>query len=490
MSNKFETIKPDHLQRLTDEIKAYVTKHNLPGKIDWSIAGTFSGPEEFAKSKRMVFNNTDNRKSYLDVFEDFHLKIKSNSAIQFLREDGAKHFATIGFPTTKNEEWKYTNVTQITKNNFRFTSPSEKFTLSKNDIKPFLICGKDTVVLVFENGRFNESLSSLNNIQKNVKVSSLAASLDNEIVVQHLGKYASNKNESFIALNTAFVFDGAFIHVPANTIVETPIHLLYLTDARVESTVSYPRNLIVAERNSQVRIAESYHNISSVNHHFTNSVTEVVIKENAKVEFDKFQNETNEAFHINHTETHQERNSTFDISTVTLGGGLVRNNLHIVLNDVNCTAQLHGLYLVNGTQLVDNHTLVDHAKPNCYSNELYKGIIDDKGHGVFNGKIFVRKDAQKTNAYQSNKNILLSDDATMNAKPQLEIFADDVKCSHGATTGQLDEEALFYLRSRGIGEENAKALLNIAFANDVLNHISVDPMREKIANLVFEKLKK
>lgn len=434
--------------------------------------------------------NIEGKEKFVNDFETFSELYLRNNSLNGLRKSSIGRFYELGFPTIKNEEWKYTNVSAIEKNNFRFTTPSDKFSLTKNDIKPFLICGKDAIVLVFENGRFNKSLSVLDNLQKNVVISSLASSMDNEMVMQHLGKHASIKTESFIALNTAFVFDGAFIHVPANIIVEHPVHFLYVSDSRVESIVSYPRNLIVTEKNSQIKIAESYHNISAVNHHFTNSVTEVIIKENAKVEFDKFQNETIEAFHINHTETYQEKNSTFDISTITLGGGIVRNNLHIVLDGENCTSHLHGLYLVNGNQLVDNHTLVDHAKPNCYSNELYKGVIDDKGQGVFNGKIFVRKDAQKTNAYQSNKNILLSDDATMNAKPQLEIFADDVKCSHGATTGQLDDDALFYLRSRGIGEENAKALLNIAFANDVLNHISIEKMRDKIANLVFEKLKK
>ena len=300
----------------------------------------------------------------------------------------------------------------------------------------------------------------------------------------------SIKTESFIALNTAFTFDGAFIHIPAHTVVEKPIHLLHVSDARNEATVSYPRNLIVAENNSRVKVIESFHTVQSANHNFINSVTEVVVKENSIVELNKIQNEAAEAFHINHTEASQEKNSTFKINTITLGGGIVRNNLHIVLNGEYCNSQLNGLYLLNGSQLVDNHTLVDHAKPNCYSNELYKGIIDGKAQGVFNGKIFVRKDAQKTNAYQSNKNILLSDDASMNAKPQLEIFADDVKCSHGATTGQLDEDALFYLRSRGIGEENAKALLNVAFAADVIKNISIEALKNNLSVLISTKLKR
>ena len=306
---------------------------------------------------------------------------------------------------------------------------------------------------------------------------------------EHFGKYASIKTESFIALNTAFSYDGAFIHIPGNTVVEQPIHLLYVSDARNAASVAYPRNLVVAEKSSQVKIVESFHCMQSGNHNFTNSVTEIVVKENAIVEFNKIQNETAEAFHINHTEAYLAKNSTFNINTITLGGEIVRNNLHIVLNDENGTAHLYGLYLLNGNQLVDNHTLVDHAKPNCYSNELYKGIIDDKAHGVFNGKIFVRQDAQKTNAYQSNKNILLSNDASMHAKPQLEIFADDVKCSHGATTGQIDEEALFYLRSRGIGEQNARALLNTAFAADVINNITIEALKNNLITFLSSKLK-
>jgi len=421
-----------------------------------------------------------------NAFSDQHLK---NDTHALLRKESIQRFVELGFPTTKNEEWKYTNVLPITKIDFRNSTPSDKFKLTQADIKDFLICGSAATVLVFENGHFNEALSVFNNLPKNAVAKSLASSLSDEAVKEHFGKYASIKTESFIALNTAFSYDGAFIHIPANTIVEQPIHLLYVSDARAEATVAYPRNLIVAEKSSQVKIVESFHCIQSGNHNFTNSVTEIAVKENALVEFNKIQNETAEAFHINHTEAYLAKNSTFNINTITLGGEIVRNNLHIVLNDENGTAHLYGLYLLNGNQLVDNHTLVDHAKPNCYSNELYKGIIDDKAHGVFNGKIFVRQDAQKTNAYQSNKNILLSNDASMNAKPQLEIFADDVKCSHGATTGQIDEEALFYLRSRGIGEESARALLNTAFASDVINHITIDELRNNLANFLSSKLK-
>ena len=427
---------------------------------------------------------------YINDFSALSERNKEDDFIFTLRKKAIERFAQLGFPTTKNEEWKYTNVAPILKSKFHHPLLSDKTILTQRDIQDFFISGKDACVLVFENGRFNSTLSKLENLDKRITVRSLSSSMNEEAVKQHLGNYASIQSESFIALNTAFVFDGAFIHIPENVVVENPVHILYVSDGRKEASVMYPRNLIVAEENSQVKVVESFHSMKSVNNNFINSVTEVVVKKNAVVEFNKIQNELQETFHVDHTEASQDRNSTFRINTITLGGTIIRNNLHIVFNEEYGTSHLHGLYLLDGNQLVDNHTLVDHAKPNCFSNELYKGIIDDKAQGVFNGKIFVRKDAQKTNAYQSNKNILLSDDATMNTKPQLEIFADDVKCSHGATTGQLDEDALFYLRSRGIGEDPAKALLNIAFAADVIKHISIEALKNNLAVLISAKLNK
>ena len=398
-----------------------------------------------------------------------------------------RKFEELGFPTTKHEEWKYTNVSPILKN--RFALSTGKSRLKREDILPFLLTGKDSILLVFESGFLNKELSSIENLPQGVIIDSLASSRNHDVVKQHLGKYAPMKQESFVALNTAFIFDGAFIYLPVNAVVERPIHLLYVNDSREEATVVYPRNLVVAEKNSSLKIACTYHTIGNINSAFTNSVSEIVTGANANVEFVKVQTENDNTYHISHTEVMQERDSVFNISTITLGGNIVRNNLHIVLNDVNCTSHLYGLYITDGNELVDNHTLVDHAKPNCESNELYKGVLGGKSSGVFNGKVFVRPDAQKTNAYQSNKNILLSDEATMNTKPQLEIFADDVKCSHGATTGQLDSEALFYLRSRGIGEKEAKAFLNIAFAADVIKNISLEPLRDRLMPLIERKLK-
>lgn len=429
------------------------------------------------------YQNTGTEK-FIEAFDAFSITHgKGNSE---LNEMAIGRFKELGFPTTKHEEWKYTNVAPILKNTFSFSA--QVFRLTKEDIQACLLTGKESIVLVFENGNLNKELSVLDGIPQGVIVDSLAVNRNHEQVKKHLGQYAPMKQESFVALNTAFVLDGAFIFIPANTVIEKPIHLLYINDSRAQSTVVYPRNLIIAEKSSSVKIASSYHTLGSVNAAFTNCVSEIVTGSNANVEFIKIQNENNSTYHISHTEAVQARDSVFNISTITLGGAIVRNNLHIVLNDVNSTAHLYGLYITDGNQLVDNHTLVDHAKPNCESNELYKGVLGGKSQGVFNGKVFVRQDAQKTNAYQSNKNILLSDEATMNTKPQLEIFADDVKCSHGATTGQLDAEALFYLRSRGIGENAAKAFLNIAFAADVIKNISIENLRDRLMPLIESKL--
>lgn len=400
-----------------------------------------------------------------------------------IRKDALSRFETLGIPATKHEEWKYTNLTPLSKTEFH---PALYHTLSKDMVKQDLIAGADVILLVFENGKLNKELSSFDQLPKGITIGDLSDHYDHPAVVKNLAKHASFVNEAMVALNTAHIAEGIFIHIAENVQSEKSIHLLSVSGGE-ENTLAFPRNLLVVEKNASVNVIESFHSRDN-NAAFINSVTEVVLGENAKAEWSKIQLENSNTFHISHTECVQEANSNFDIHTITFGGKIVRNNLHIVLKGRNITSNLNGLYVSNGESLVDNHTLVDHASPNCNSNELYKGVLDGNSKGVFNGKIFVRKDAQKTNAYQSNKNILMSDGASMNAKPQLEIFADDVKCSHGATTGQLDKEALFYLRSRGIGEESARAFLTIAFAEDVLNRISNDVLRDELKNRINERL--
>ena len=405
------------------------------------------------------------------------------AVLKQIRKDALARFEVLGIPTTKHEEWKYTNLAQLSKSEFH---PALYHTLSENDVVNDMIAGKDVVLMVFENGRFNEELSNFNDLPEGVTIGNLSDNLDNTLVVENISRHASFQNEAMVALNTAHISEGSFIHIAKGVVFEKPIHLMYISGGEAD-TLALPRNLLIAEKNSSVNVIESFHSRGNETS-FINIVTEVVMEENAKVEWSKIQLENSNTIHISHTECTQAVNSNFDIHTVTFGGKIVRNNLHIVLNGKNITANLNGLYVGGGDSLIDNHTLVDHAMPNCQSNELYKGVLDGRSKGVFNGKIFVRKDAQKSNAYQSNKNILMSDEASMNAKPQLEIFADDVKCSHGATTGQLDKEALFYLRSRGIGEEAARAFLTIAFAEDVLNRITNETLREELKSRISDRL--
>ncbi|MGZ5303232.1 MAG: Fe-S cluster assembly protein SufD, partial [Bacteroidia bacterium] len=289
------------------------------------------------------------------------------------------------------------------------------------------------------------------------------------------------------AANTAYARQGVFIYVPRGKKMSLPVHVLYISGANEKPFVQL-RNLIVAEESAEVTVVENYQSVGD-GESFLNVVTEISAAPNANVEHYKIQLENNQANHVNLTQIHQQKDSTVRNFTVALGGNILRNDLNYTLDDQNCEAYLNGLYVSADSQLIDNHSFVDHAKPNCYSNEFYKGIMMHKSTAVFNGKIMVRPDAQKTNAYQSNKNILLSPEAKINAKPQLEIFADDVKCSHGATTGQLDEEALFYMRSRGIGEEDARAILTFAFAEDVLFDIKIEPLRAFLEAKVEEKLR-
>jgi Fe-S cluster assembly protein SufD len=304
------------------------------------------------------------------------------------------------------------------------------------------------------------------------------------LIVSHLGRYAKFDEHAFTALNTAFFHDGAFIYVPKGVVVEKPIHLLYVSAPHARPQAVHPRNLIVAGENSQITIVESYLGRDG-DTYFTNAVTEVVAGPNAVIDHYKVQREGDAAFHVATLQVHQERASNFRSHSIALGGALVRNDVNAVLAAEGCECVLNGLTMAGGRQLIDNHTRIDHAKPNCNSHELYKAVLDGKAHGVFNGKIFVHADAQKTDAKQTNQTLLLSADATIDTKPQLEIFADDVKCTHGATVGQLDDNMIFYLRSRGIGRAAARSLLTFAFANDIISRIKVGPVRRQLEELLL-----
>lgn len=403
------------------------------------------------------------------------------------RNEALNVFRLAGVPTKKHEEWKYINFSFLNQQQYKLHGQNYKCKLTVDDVKIYTLA-TNSFTVVIENGIFNREASHVDGLPKGITIASLSSLLNDKRVITHFLNHADYKHEPFVAQNNAMFYDPIVIIADKNTVCSKDIQLIFVSNVNDQAILVPLRVLVIAEANSDISVIESYHSAQKTQPVFINAVSEVVIQENAKVNYIKLQNEELNVSHVNYHQVNMAKNSNHHITTISLGGSLVRNNLHIRLNDVNCSSYLNGLYIADGNQLIDNHSLVDHAMPNCYSNELYKGIIGGDATGVFNGKIFVRKDAQKTNAYQSNKNILLSDNASMNAKPQLEIFADDVKCSHGATTGQIDEEALFYLRARGIGESSARALLNHAFAADVIDQIPDEQVKEKLLEIISEKL--
>ncbi len=420
------------------------------------------------------------------VFENWVNASPRVNAFAATIQEAAHSFLSQGIPTTKHEEWKYTNVTRLAQTPFEISANIN--TLTAAAIANEKVTA-DAIVVVIENGIINHAASNLSDLPQGLMIGSIHDMLENAEVKKHFLQHADYKTEPFVALNTATLSDAVCILAAANVEVDTPIQLM-IVNTSTEANVYIPiRVLVVADKNSAIQVTETFSSTGNNASTFVNAVIEVMVADNAKVNYVKLQDESENTTHINYHRVAMARDSYQHLTTLSLGGGLIRNNLNIRLGDVNCTAYLNGLTLARNNQLVDHHTVVDHAMPHCYSNELYKNLIDDQAQGVFNGKIFVRKDAQKTNAFQSNKNLLLSDDATMNAKPQLEIFADDVKCSHGATTGQLDDESLFYLRARGIGEDAARALLNHAFAAEVMEGIAHEGVKEKMLDILNEKLK-
>lgn len=408
---------------------------------------------------------------------------KATSKLNEVRKNAFKVIEQGGFPSTKDEEWKYTNIKKLVNNEFAFDA---KGNITAEDIHDFEISDSFNTI-VFVNGQFDSELSYLAEDRKFV-VSNMEDAFQNhsELFENHFGRYAKDSENAFVALNTSFSKNGAFIHVPKSVVVEKPIMLLYVADTKEQHIISQPRNLFVVEENAQISILEHAVTLGE-NESLLNAVTEISIAPYANVNHYKLQLDNDHASQITNTFAEQADNSVFSNTTITTGGKIVRNNLSIGLGE-HCESHMNGLYLINGKSLVDNHTVVDHQKPNSYSNELYKGILDEKSKAVFNGKIFVREHAQKTNAFQSNKNILLSDDATVNTKPQLEIWADDVSCSHGCTVGALDEDPMFYLRSRGIPEDKARALLMYAFAADVFEKVKTPAAKSYIEKIIANRL--
>lgn len=425
---------------------------------------------------------------YLKNFEQFENSLNGDrlSSISNLRKEALNKFSELDFPTTKDEEWKYTSIAPLLQYNFK--PDFEKRSISKELVNKFTFESLEPNVVIVVNGLYYPEFTTLNDIPEGVTVNSILKMISSNslLVEKHFGKYAEFGTHIFTSLSTAFTKDGVFIHVPEGKIVEQPIHILFITESGNEKLLVQPRNLFIADKNSQVTIIEHFVNIDSAVY-FTNAVTEAVVGENAVFDHIKLQEESKEAFHIGRTEIDQERTSNFTSHSVSLGASLSRNDFNAKFNDEGGECTLNGLFLTEDNQLFDTHTLIDHAKPYCNSHEHYKGILDDTSRGVFNGKVMVRKDAQKTNAFQENNNIILSREALVNTKPQLEIFADDVKCSHGATIGQLDKDAMFYLKARGIGDETARAILIHAFASDVIRSVKVEPVRNYIEEILTKK---
>lgn len=384
-----------------------------------------------------------------------------------------------GLPAPREEEYKFTGITKKLEVSIQNFSPAKPVNLDQEDVQKHIFKGFEGDVLVFNNGVFSEELSKLSG-------QDYQCSLLSNNTPAGFGAIAKMDKDPFVALNSATFQDGVYIHVGRNKKVEKPIFFLFLNQTN-QGQVIASRIYIEVEDNAEVCFLQNAVSLDESNY-FHNAVTEIKVAQNAHVHFSRLQNESRKALLVDNFETDIYRDATFTSTVISLSGDMVRNNLSLNLLDAGCVGNMYGLYLLNGKTHVDNHTNVDHTKAQAESNELYKGILADQSRGVFNGKIFVRQDAQKTNAFQQNNNILLSEDATVNTKPQLEIWADDVKCSHGCTTGQLDEEAMFYLQARGLGKDQAKGLLLYAFAGEVLDKISDENFREFVTEIVQERL--
>ncbi len=426
---------------------------------------------------------------YLKTFEVFETQARQPAWMYPLRKSGIARFAELGFPTVQQEDWRFTNVAPIARLPFKPVFQLARDGLTRETIGGLTLGKMAASRLVFVDGHYAADLSSPGSQPDGVIVGSLAAALagDTGLIKQHLGHYAQGEDNAFTALNAAFFQDGGFIYVPAGRRLEVPVHLLFISTANEAGAAFNPRNLIVAEEASQVTVLESYAGVAEGSY-FTNAVTELVLGDGAVVEHGKFQDESRNAFHMAAVHAHLGRNCNFISHSIATGARLSRNNIRTVLAGKGVECILNGLYLTQGDQLADHHMVVEHAQPHCNSHEYYNGILDGRSKGVFHGRILVRPAAQKTDAKQTNRNLLLSEDATVDTKPQLEIYADDVKCTHGATVGQLNEEAVYYLRSRGLGLETARRMLIHAFAGEIIERIRHVPAREELDKLIWERL--
>ena len=402
-----------------------------------------------------------------------------------LRAAGAEAFARLGFPTTRSEDWKYTSVSAIANTPFVAALERAVGTLDAESLAPYTFGGTWPLV-VFLNGRFAPALSSLDALPEGVRVMTLAAAAEQEpaLLARHLGVAAPSDRDGFTALNAAFAGEGTLIHVAKEMAIDVPVHILHVSDANGAGVMSHPRHVLVAERHAKASVIESYVALADVSY-FTNAVVEVSVSDGATLQLLRIQRESPTAFHVGTVEARQGRDSHFMAFTFQTGAALSRSNVFTVLAGEGCGTTLNGLYMLGNAQHGDHQTRVEHVAPNCFSREAYKGLLDDSSHGVFNGKVYVHPEAQKTDGKQTNNTLLLSKDAQIDTKPQLEIFADDVKCTHGATVGRIDETSLFYLKSRGVGQLLARQLLMYAFAADVLETIENEAVKEALEQLTM-----
>jgi Fe-S cluster assembly protein SufD len=407
--------------------------------------------------------------------------------LEQLRQAAQARFQATGFPSSREEDWRFNNLTPLTSASFPLAPGGGAVTL--DELVPFQYAIPGASSLVFVNGCFAPELSSWGSLPAGVTVRNLAAAVVSHapLVQGHLGKYSTIEQSGFTALNTAFLKDGLFVHVPKGVEMQQPVHAIFVSDAGAAASATYPRNLIIVESGGRGAVIESYIGLTGASY-FTNAVTETVVEANGFLEHTRIQRESEQAFHIGTTHFHQKRDSRILSSVVTLGAVLGRNNLDMVLDGSGIESTLLGMYMGRGTQELDNHTSILHSHEQCSTREVYKGILDGRSHGIFNGKIYVTPEAQKTDAKQTNRVLLLSDTARIDTKPQLEIFADDVKCTHGATVGALDPMASFYLKSRGIGADLGRKILTYAFAAEVLEELPYESMRTALEAVVMLRL--
>ncbi|MYB26499.1 MAG: Fe-S cluster assembly protein SufD [Candidatus Dadabacteria bacterium] len=434
----------------------------------------------------IVFDGT--RESYVERLSEF-LDSEQKDAPEWLttlRREAISGFAELGFPTLSDEEWRFTNLEALRRGSFSIAENGISG-VSKKSVDSYGFPGLDCLRLVFVNGRFAPSLSDTVDAGKGILVKNLseAISEQSDLVKDHLARYADYEKDAFISLNTSYFEDGVFVYIPDGTVFEQPVHVLHVSTDEDRPLFINPRNLIIVGQSSVAKVIEHYVSASQ-SVYFSNVVTEVVCGENANLEHYRLEFESQKAFNFSTLRVNQQKNSNIASHSVLCGGAIVRNNVHPVLAGEGCNSDIYGLFISEGRQHMDNFMRVEHASPHCDSRQFYNGVLDGRSKGVFHGRILVHEGAEKTDAKQTNRNLLLSDTAQIDTKPQLEIYNDDVKCTHGATIGQMDEEALFYLRSRGISVRQAKIIMLQAFTGETLEHMSIDSVREALESVVMK----